>query len=127
MARTTDSDVLEIIETTLTDIDPFINTANMFVTNALGSTDLTYNTLQEIEKYLAAHFLSVRDQRVKSEKVDVLSTTYTGEFGKGLEMTQYGQTAILLDWTGTLAKIAKDGVAQTASMKSLNLLSTPTL
>jgi hypothetical protein len=127
MARTTDTAVFEIIDTTLTDIDTFIVTANLFVTNTLGSTDLADNTLEEIERYLTAHFLSLKDQRVQAEKVDVLSVTYQGKTGMYLEATQYGQMAIMLDTSGTLSKIAKDGVAVAASMKSLNLLTTPTV
>lgn len=127
MARTTDTAVFEIIETTLTDIDTFITTANLFVTNVLGDAGLSDALLEEIERYLTAHFLSVKDQRVKSEKIDVLSFTYQGDTGMGLKATHYGQTAILLDSSGTLEDIAENGVSKSVSMRSLNLLTTPTL
>jgi hypothetical protein len=127
MDRTTDTAVFEIIDTTLTDIDTFITTANLYVTDVLGDAGLSDERLEEIERYLTAHFLSLRDQRVQTEKVDVLSVTYQGKTGMYLESTQYGQMAIMLDTSGTLSKIAKDGVAVAASMKSLNLLTTPTV
>ena len=59
MARTTDSAVFEVIETTLTDIDTFITTANLFVTNTLGSTSLDDTTLEDAVFHLwrAPNFL----------------------------------------------------------------------
>jgi hypothetical protein len=127
MARTTDSAVFEIIDTTLSDIDTFITTANLFVTATLSDKGLSDTILEEIERYITAHFLSVKDQRVQAEKIDVLSFTYQGKTGTGLEATLYGQTAILLDTSGTLADIAKNGMAKSVSVRSLNLLTTPTL
>ncbi len=122
MARVTEADVLEIIDTTLGtgEIDPFITTANLIVEGYLASTTLTETSLTEIEKYLSAHCLSVKDQRVKSEKVDVLGTTYTGTFGDGLKLTQYGQMAILLDTSGTLGKMTEKGYVGRASMSMMS-------
>lgn len=117
--RVTDTEVFAIIETSLTDIDVFINTANMMVTAYLGGVGLSDATLKEIERYLSAHVLSVRDPRVKATKVDVLSETYTGQFGMGLNATQYGQMAILLDTSGTLGKMAKAGYRGQASMSMI--------
>lgn len=121
MARVTEADVRTIIDTSLGvgEIDPFITTANILVEGYLASTTLTEAVLTEIEKYLSAHCLSVKDQRVKAEKVDVLSTTYTGSFGEGLKNTQYGQMAILLDASGTLGKMAEKGFVGRASMSML--------
>jgi hypothetical protein len=126
MARTTDDAVFAIIDTTLTDIDTFITTANLFVTNTLGSTDLDDNILEEIERYMTAHFLSVKDQRVQAEKIDVLSFTYQGKTGMGLDATLYGQMAQALDTTGTLAGIAKNGAMKSASISAINLIESPT-
>ena len=120
--RVTDLEVFEIITTTLTDIDVFINTANMLVNGYLSDASLTDEVLKEIERYLSAHVLSVNDQRVKSEKVDVLSTTYTGTFGMGLNMTQYGQMTILLDTSGTLGRIAKNGYKAVASLSVIGYI-----
>ena len=125
MARTTDTAVFEIIETTLTDIDTFITTANIFVTAYLGDAGLSDTLLEEIERYITAHFLSVKDQRVQAEKIDVLSFTYQGKTGMGLDSTFYGQTAQMLDTSGTLADMAKNGVPRSASMTAINLLETP--
>ncbi len=112
--RVTQSEVYEIIDTTLTDIEVFINTANLLVTSWLGSTDLSDEILKEIEKYLSAHVLSLRDQRTKSVGVDVLSESYQGQWGMGLNGTSYGQMCIMLDTTGTLGQMTNKGKRQTS-------------
>lgn len=122
MARVDSSEVLEIIDTTLEagEIDVFVETASLIVDNYLADKALSDETLKEIEKYLAAHVLSVKDQRVKTEKIDVLSFTYTGTFGEGLKNTQYGQMSILLDSSGTLGALAEKGFSKKASMTTLD-------
>jgi len=119
MPRVTDLEVFAIIDTSLTNIDVFINTANMMVTSWLETAGLTDEVLKEIERYLAAHVLSVQDQRVKSVGVDVLSESYQGQWGMGLNGTSYGQMAILLDTSGTLGKIAKNGYSKSASLNMI--------
>lgn len=121
MARVTEAEVLEIIDTKLVagEIDPFINTANLMVTNYISGEGLGDETLKEIEKYLSAHYLSCRDQRVKSEKLDTVSYNYTGSFGEGLKSTQYGQTAIMLDTSGTLGKMADNNYVKKASISMM--------
>ena len=119
MPRVTDTEVFAIIDTSLTDINVFINTANMMVTSWLETAGLTDETLKEIERYLSAHVLSVQDQRTKSVGVDVLSESYQGQWGMGLNGTSYGQMAILLDTSGTLGKIAKNGYSKSASLNMI--------
>lgn len=105
-ARTDAPSVKEIIETNLTDetVIAFVNTAHRQVEDVLGSAGLSVATLTEIEKYLAAHFLTLKDPRAESEgyggdyKIKV-----QGETGMGLEATFYGQMAISLDTSGLLA------------------------
>ena len=113
--RVTSDEVLEIIETSLTEIDVFITTANLLVTGYLTGKGLSDATLKEIEKYVSAHILSLRDPRTKSVGVDVLSESYQGQWGMGLYGTSYGQTAILLDTSGTLGVLAKNGVIRSGS------------
>lgn len=105
-ARVTAADVQEILDTTLeaSVINAFINTAHTFIEANLGSANLGEAMLTEIEKWLAAHFLSIRDRRVKSENIaGEYSVTYeVGNLGEGLMSTTYGQTAVALDTSGTL-------------------------
>ena len=107
--RVTDDEVFEIIETSLTNIDVFINSASLLVDGYLLGKSLSDESLKEIERYVAAHLLSLRDQRTKSVKVDTLGESYQGEWGMGLNGTSYGQTAILLDISGTLGALTKTG------------------
>ena len=121
--RVDDSDVFEIIDTSLTDIDVHINAAHLMVEGYLASSGLSEEILTEIERYLAAHVLSVQDMRTKSVGVDVLSESYQGQWGYMMKGTSYGQMAILLDTSGTLGKIAEKGYPKGApSMSVLSYL-----
>jgi len=109
MARTSDKEVKDIINTQV-DVSPFIRTANAFVTEKLGGLGLSDGILREIETWLTAHLVAVRDQdagAVAQERVGETSVRYTGTFGEGLLSTRYGQTAAMLDPSGTLRSLAK--------------------
>jgi hypothetical protein len=112
--RVTDIEVFEIIDTSLTNIDPFINSASLIVDGYLLSKGLSDEILKQIELYIAAHLLSLKDPRTKSVGVDVLSESYQGQWGLGLNGTSYGQTAILLDSSGTLGSLTKNGKLTTS-------------
>lgn len=104
-ARVNAEQVRDIISTTLSEsqINAFINTAHQVVEQRLNGKQIPEALLAEIELWLAAHFLSMRDPRKKQVKVDDMAVTYQGETGVGLEATSYGQQAVALDPTGTLA------------------------
>jgi hypothetical protein len=109
--RVTGEEVLEIMpdcELSQTDILPFIEVANLIVTEKLGSSSYSAARLKEIERWLSAHFISVADPMVKSEKIsDAAFTYHVADLGKNLKSTLYGQQACLLDTTGALDKIGK--------------------
>lgn len=113
--RVISSEVKLIIDTDLTDseISSFIETANMVVDEVLSdSTVLSTRQLKEIEKYLSAHFICVREGQAMAEGADAGNITYTRQKGKGLESTSYGQTAMALDETGTLgAEVGKKDIS----------------
>jgi len=60
--------------------------------------------LTEIETLLAQHFLATSRPRAQSQSGPTRSISYQGETGEGLMATHYGQDAITLDPTGTLAE-----------------------
>jgi hypothetical protein len=95
------------MDTTLTEdeVAPFVETANLMVTAYLARTDQTADALREVETYLAAHFVSLRDRLVKSEAAGGVRFDYQGETGMGLDSSHYGQTAKLLDSSGVLKEI----------------------
>ena len=111
MARTNATKVCDILDTVLTDgqVAAFILTANLVVTQYLGTTDVLAPVLTEIETYLAAHLATIRDPRTKTESADGVAFTFEGMTGLGLEGSKYGQTVILLDPTGTFAELGKAG------------------
>lgn len=110
-ARTDADSVKEIIETELTDdvINAFINSAHLTVQNKLAASGLGSETLADIEKWLAAHYMAVARQRqTETESVGgEWSVKYQGRTDTGLNSTFYGQTALGLDTTGTLASLGK--------------------
>lgn len=107
--RVTHDDVVEIIDTSLTDTTPFITAANLIVTNRLSGEGVGSSTLAEIERWLAAHFVAIRSQDAvsKQEKTGEASITRHGVTGKGLDFTPYGQQVKLLDPTGKLSDLGK--------------------
>lgn len=107
MARVTATEVKQIISTDLSDtiVDVFIDSANLIVTEFVGSnTDLSSDQRKEIERWLTAHLIAcTRDQKPQSERGGDAQITYQGRTGQGLMATFYGQQVTLLDTTGTLA------------------------
>ena len=114
MARATLAEVRALlvsqeVEDDIDDIDlgRFLTTANTYVDAELLNLGLADVLLTEIEKYLAAHFASLRDivAGVSSQRSDDASVTYTvGQVTRTefLQSTHFGQVAIALDTTGTL-------------------------
>ena len=107
-SRITVDDLVEIFETELTEaqLSAFVNSAHYVIQNNLLSSGLSSDILTEIHKYLAAHFASLRDQRIASERVADVSMNYQGKTDMGLNATLYGQTALMLDTSGSLANLA---------------------
>ena len=106
------SDVAEIIHHSLDDaqVHWFINMANTMVDNNLSGVGLDTATLTQIEALLSAHFLTLHSPRAASDSPNEgYSITYQGETGKGLESSIYGQNALALDHTGTLAQLSTEG------------------
>jgi len=123
--RTTSELIAEIIELdpNITNLDPFILAASILVDRvqvAAEADDLLLpatdddadreTILETIETWLGAHFYAMRDPRATHEGVGSVQETYQSKVDLGLRLSHYGQMAIALDTTGTLAAIA-DGRA----------------
>ena len=101
---------------------PFIDTANAltdFVANQDSASLLTSALKTQIELYLAAHFYEHRDPQPIQESTMKASATYQGKLGEGLKSSKWGQTAVALDVTGTLASLSAG--RKTASVMWLGL------
>ena len=91
-------------------VGPFIDTANALadkVSAKDANSELNAAMLKQIEMYLAAHFYSHADQRFTSRSTDGASGSFQGQFGMALDSTEYGQTAKMLDFTGTLNQLSQ--------------------
>lgn len=108
-ARVTDEEVLAILpeETAVSyeNIQPFIDSANVFVTDLLEGK-LAESVLAEIEKWIAAHMASVvNDRAIKEAGAGGAYVKYAGIWGEELSATQFGQMALMLDTTNTLRNL----------------------
>lgn len=103
------NDVKKIYPTTA-DLSGFLQTAQLIATDQLSDKGLSSGVIDEITIYLTAHFATggLDKGGLKSKKVGEAVETYkvTGDYSLGLSSTSYGQTAMLLDTSGTLAGLS---------------------
>lgn len=108
MARVSEGQVKGIVDTNRS-VDQFIDTANVFVTEHLAPVTSNTALLAKIELYLAAHFVAITEERggiVESGLGIEVNERYSDVYTEGLRSTRYGQQALVLDSTGTLARMA---------------------
>lgn len=104
MSKVSDDEVKSIFDTER-DTNPFIDTANLVVSEQLTGKGLSDQRLHQITLYLSAHYAAVTDEKgqLKSEKMGDATDTYeTTANGSGLASTRYGREAMNLDTSGTL-------------------------
>ena len=106
-----------------TDAAPFIETANFLVTKLCEpATDEDGNlyhdatSLELVERWLAAHFYSIRDVRPDTQKADVVQKKVQYKVDLNLAQTQYGQQAMVIDISGELAKWNEDVTSGKAAL-----------
>ncbi len=107
--RTTDEAVEGIIEVDETiSLTPFIETASALTDDvAAADSTITAARLELIERYLSAHFYTLRDPRPTAERAGPVSTNYQSNVGQGFKSSHYGQMAISLDSSGTLKRMSE--------------------
>jgi len=105
--RVTDAEVKEIISVTW-DTTPQIGIANVLVTKYLQGEDcMTTELLKEIERFLAAHFVELKQRVLRSRKAGEATDTYATHVGMGFEATVFGQQALVMDCTSKLATLSE--------------------
>jgi hypothetical protein len=104
-----DADVKAIIDTKR-DCTPFINAANIVVSEVLGASNLSAPRIDLITQYLAAHFCSLTEEQgglvssqIAGAKEEYVPISSYRDALKGFQITRYGQQALALDTTGQLA------------------------
>ena len=106
--RVTEADVEKLIDVdSFIDVDPFITAANLIVDEVLSGEGYTDAYLTEIERWLAAHLVAMRQRQITGEDYGEAGVKYGGKFGVGLDFTQYGQQVKILDTSGKLASTGK--------------------
>mgnify|MGYP006876388260 FL=1 len=108
MARVTEAEVEEIYDGS-GDITAAITISHQIVERELLDCGYEEDELKEIERYLAAHFADVSsgDSAITQIQQGERSVSYGVQYGKGLEGSIYGQTAMTLDTCGILANLGK--------------------
>jgi len=118
--RVTPAEVEAIIQYDDTiELDPFIEVANQLVTELCTDSDYDDERLTEIERWLSAHFYHIDDQQVANEKAGDVAVSYQYKVELALNVTKYGQQAMVLDTAGNLAQLNKriiDGESKTVSI-----------
>ena len=117
MARVSGSEVQDIIDTDLETLTPFITVASQLVD---GISGLGAATLKEIERWLSAHFVAIRDPRIMSEKAGDASANYHGKSAMGLDATPGYNIGTVKPNMPTLQNMINSGV------KFNNVWSNPT-
>lgn len=104
--------VKRIISTSIGDPDVFehIEVASHLVDDLLVGKGMSADRLRDIELYLSAHLVAVRDQdagQIVDKTVGDTEAAYGGDLGRALSYTRYGQQALILDISGTLTSVGK--------------------
>lgn len=111
-ARVNATEVKELINTSLSDVivTSSIDMASRYIDTVLVGEGVDALRLADIELWLSAHFIAMRDQdegmTVEQEAGDA-KAKYSGQYGMSLNLTRYGQMAIFLDTSGKLAAASK--------------------
>ncbi len=89
-----------------------IGTANSLTDGPLSDQSLTEATLTQIELYLAAHYCSLREPQIYEEELggrDSIAKEKRSKanVGIGLNATWFGQQAVMLDTSSTLAEMSQ--------------------
>ncbi len=117
--RVSDDMVKEIIDIdeNITNILPFIMTASNLV-DRIEKKDSTIDagTLRLIEQWLSAHFVAISDMRSDNEKAGSVGQKFQYKLGLNLQVTMYGQQALIIDPTGLLKTLNSNDAPKVASM-----------
>ena len=109
--RVTGTEVKTIITTVKTDseVENYIPSANVLVTEVLSGSGFSDDRKALIEKWLAAHFVAIDDAstRIMEEKAGDATNKYEGRTGMRLNYTRWGQQVLILDTSGSFADLGK--------------------
>ena len=100
------------------DLTPMIDSAAALVARvtsvALSAKSISLTAVEQelVMRWLSAHFYQAQDKGYASKSTQGASASFQGQKGQtGLETTEYGKRAILLDYSGVLDAIDKRKIA----------------
>lgn len=98
MARTSTAAVMDRIDTSLSAslVDQFVDDANAWVTEFLTDCGASSDRLKKVELYLACHYVTLRDPRLRSQRADDIREDYQ----RDTQVTEYLRQAIAEDPCG---------------------------
>lgn len=107
MPRTTEAEVHLTIVTDLDEpaIEAFIADSNAWVTANLADAGLSEAQLTAVEKYLACHFVTLREPQLKSFTQDGIGESYQ----RHATVNEYLRMAMALDPTGKVEEAFAGG------------------
>jgi hypothetical protein len=86
-------------------IRPFADTAKQLIDQHLLGEGIADSLLSEIGCWLAAHFYTASRRRPGEIEIGDVREKYYSKIGQGLEQTEFGQQAMILDPTAKLSKM----------------------
>lgn len=98
------------------DLTPFIDPANQLVTELCVGKGHSDERLEMIERYLAAHFYTLRDPRNVMERAGDVQEIRQSKVDLFLSTSHYGQMAVSLDTSGSLATLNNPRITRVASV-----------
>jgi hypothetical protein len=115
--RTTSGAVEGIIEVDAAiSLTPFIETASALVDEIATDSGHDATRLELIERWLSAHFYAIRDPRTTQEKAGTVGASYESKVDLALDLTRYGQQAMVLDSSGLLRSLSSKKGRRQASV-----------
>lgn len=113
-ALVTNEEVQSLLGESGVDMTPFITTAHLIVSEELITTTISDARKKQIELYLAAHFYVVIAERggITREVIGDAEERYRlqPDTLTGLATTRFGEQALAMDTSGSLAKLAANPV-----------------
>ena len=126
MPRTTAAAVLKVLGETddAIDLDPFIEAAEALVDDIVAPSLSSITRQEQVERWLAAHFYSIPNPQAQSQQARGVGQALFGKVNMGLQQTRFGDQAITLDSSGSLAAWNSNVVKGTAGKRSIAYLGT---
>lgn len=120
--RTSKSQVLAFIQTSVTDITPYALMAHSLIDELLVPlNELDEQRLTMIETLLTCHFIFINERTARLETAGPVTAQYDGLTAMVLMASIHGQNAILLDTTNTLSALQAEAMDPDQKRRSASM------